>query len=484
MNWLSEFARRLGMLVHRRQFDAELEEEMRLHLELRQEEQVQSGIAADDARAAARRRFGNTTYLKEESHIAWGWEWLEKLAHDLRYGLRALRKSPSFTAIGVLTLALGIGGTTAIFSVINGILLKPLPYQKPDELIDLNHTAPGVNFPDTYPAPFLYFTYCEQGRSFQSVGLYRWDSRSVTGLTEPEEAQCLNVTAEVLPMLGVQPEVGRWFSEEDDRPGNAQTMVLTYGWWQARFGGDRSVIGRQIRVNGVLREVIGVMPASFRFLDRDAAFLLPLQLDRSKAILGQFDYPGIARLKPGVTIEQASVDIARMIPIALHNFPPSPGLTLKEFEEVRLGPKLQYLRQKLIGDIGKTLWVLMGTLGIVLLIACANIANLLLVRADGRQQELAVRAALGARWGDIARQLLMESVGPGAARRWAGSSAGVRRGSRVGGDGSCASAAIERNFDRPRGDRVGVWASAGHRSFCRGDSGDQVWRTANRKRTA
>jgi predicted permease len=413
MNWLGELARRLRMLIRRRQFDADLEEEMRLHLELRQQAEVESGLAADEARAAARRRFGNATYLKEESHIAWGWESLEKLGRDARYAERTLRKSPGFTAVAVLTLALGIGANSAIFSVINGILFKPLPYQQPDELIDLNHTAPGVSFPDADPAPFLYFTYREQGRSFQGVGLYRWDFRSVTGLTEPVEAQCLNVTEEVLPLLGVQPLLGRWFSEKDDAPGSPLTMVLTYGWWQARFGGDPAVVGRQIIVNGSSYEVIGVMPASFRLLDREVAFLLPLQLDRHKAFLGEFDYRGIARLKPGVTLEQASADIARMIPIALHSFPPSPGLTLKEFEEVRLGPKLQYLKQKLIGDIGKTLWVLLGTLGIVLLIACANVANLLLVRADGRQQELAIRAALGASWRDIARQLLMESAGLG-----------------------------------------------------------------------
>jgi predicted permease len=413
VNWLGELVRRLRMLIRRREFDADLEEEMRLHLELRQQAEVESGLAADEARAAARRRFGNATYLKEESHIAWGWESLEKLGRDARYAVRTLRKSPGFTAVAVLTLALGIGANSAIFSVINGILFKPLPYQQPDELIDLNHTAPGVNFPDADPAPFLYFTYREQGRSFQGLGLYRWDFRSVTGLTEPVEAQCLNVTAEVLPLLGVQPALGRWFSEKDDAPGSQLTMVLTYGWWQARFGGDPSVIGRQVIVNGSSYQVIGVMPASFRLLDRDVAFLLPLQLDRNKAILGEFDYRGVARLKPGVTLEQASADIARMIPIALHSFPPSPGLTLKEFEEVRLAPKLQYLRQKLIGDIGKTLWVLLGTLGIVLLIACANVANLMLVRADGRQQELAIRAALGASWRDIARQLLMESVGLG-----------------------------------------------------------------------
>jgi predicted permease len=318
-----------------------------------------------------------------------------------------------FTAITALTLALGIGANSAIFSVIDGILLRPLPYQHPDELVDLTHTAPGVNLREADLAPFLYFTYREQGRSFQSLGLYHWSFRTITGLTEPESQQGLDVTAEVLPMLGVQPELGRWFSAKDDSPGSPQTMVLMQGWWQARFGGDRSVIGRLIIVDGIARDVIGVMPANFRFLDRDAAFLLPLQFDRNKAFLGQFNYPGIARLKPGVTIEQASADIARMIPIALHSFPPQTGLTVKEFEDTRLGPKLQYLKHLLIGDIAKTLWVLMGTIGIVLLIACANVANLLLVRAEGRQQELAIRAALGAGWRDIARELLMESIALG-----------------------------------------------------------------------
>jgi putative ABC transport system permease protein len=318
-----------------------------------------------------------------------------------------------FTAIAAITLAVGIGASSAIFSVINGVLLKPLPYPHAEELVDLHLTAPGVNFPDADPAPFLYFTYRDQGRSFQSVGLYRWDTQSVTGLNEPEEAQCLNLTAEVPEMLGVQPVLGRGFSEKDTTPGSPLTMILTDGWWQARFGGDRSVIGRHILVDGISREVIGVMPAGFRFLDRDAAFLLPLQFDRNKEFLGGFAYPGIARLKPGVTIGQANADIARMIPIALHSFPPQPGLTVKEFEDVRLAPRSRYLRQMLIGDIGKTLWLLMGTIGIVLLIACANVANLMLVRAEGRQQELAIRAALGGGWRDIARYLLMESVALG-----------------------------------------------------------------------
>jgi predicted permease len=318
-----------------------------------------------------------------------------------------------FTVVTTVTLAIGIGANSAIFSVINGVLLKPLPYPHPEELIELSHAAPGVHLADAGSAPFFDFSYRDHGRSFQEVGLYRWTARTVTGLAEPETAQSLNVTAQVLPILGVRPEIGRWFSAKDDAPGSPETTILMNGWWRARFGGEVSVIGRRIVVDGIPREVIGVMPATFGLLDHETAFLLPLQFDRNKANLGQVDYRGIARLKPGVSIEQASADVARMIPIALHEFPPSPGLTLKEFEDVRFAPKLQSLGQKLIGDIATTLWVLMGTIGIVLLIACANVANLLLVRAEGRQHELAIRAALGAGWREIARELLLESVALG-----------------------------------------------------------------------
>jgi predicted permease len=405
-----QIARGLRTLTNRPAADRDIADEVESYLEHATAALEASGISPDEARRAAGMNLGNAAAVREQVR-SYGWENLIATPlSDLRCAARRLRRNPGFTMVCVLTLALGIGAVSAIFSVIDGILLKPLPYLHPDELIDLNHTAPGVNFPDADPAPFPYFTYREQGRSFQSLGLYSWDFRTVTGLTEPEEAQCLSVTAEVLPILGVQPALGRWFSQKDDAPGSPPTMLLMYGWWQRRFGGDRSVIGRQIVVNGVSHQVIGVMPANFRLLDHDAAFLLPLQFDRNKAFLGQFSYPGIARLKPGVTIAQASADIARMIPIALHSFPPQAGLTVKVFEDVRLAPKLRYLKQLLIGDIAETLWVLMGTLGIVLLIACANVANLLLVRAEGRQQELAIRAALGAGRRDIARELLVESV--------------------------------------------------------------------------
>jgi predicted permease len=405
-----QLTRGLRVLTNRRAADQDIADEVESYLEQAAQDFEAKGMSPGEARRAVRLHLGNTITVREQVR-SYGWEnVISGRVSDVRFAARRLRHNPAFTAVCVLTLAIGIGANSAIFSVINGILLKPLPYQNPDELIDLNHTAPGVNFPNADPAPFLYFTYRELGRSFQSIGLYTSESCSVRGRAEVEEAQCLDVTAEVLPMLGVEPALGRWFSETDDAPGSPPTMVLMEGSWQKRFGGDRSIIGRQIIIDGISRLVIGVMPAHFRFLDYHPEFLLPLQFDRNKAFLGQFDYPGVARLKPGVTIEQASADIARMIPIALHSFPPSPGLTVKSFEEVRLAPKLRSLKQLLVGDVGKTLWVLMGTLGFVLLIACANVANLLLVRAEGRQHELAIRAALGAGWGDIARELLTESV--------------------------------------------------------------------------
>jgi len=315
-----------------------------------------------------------------------------------------------FTLVAVATLAIGIGANTAIFSVIEGILLKPLGYPHPEELIALDHKAPGVNIDHAGMAPFLYFIYREQSRTFEDVAMWNEDTVSVTGLAEPEEVQVLEVTDGLLPLLKVQPVLGRVFSRKDDSPGSPQTVILTFGYWKARLGGDRSVIGRRILIDGGAKEVIGVLPEKFRLLDLHAAMLLPMQRDRSKTNLGQFSYQALARLKPGVALEQANADMARMIPIAMDSFPPFPGYSKAMFVEAHLAPLAVPLKQQVVGEIAGVLWVLMGTIGIVLLIACANVANLLLVRADGRRQELAIRAALGAGWVRIARELLMESV--------------------------------------------------------------------------
>jgi predicted permease len=328
----------------------------------------------------------------------------------LRQIVRGLARKPVFGAVAVLTMAIGIGANAAVFTVLEGVLLKPLPYPRADELIVLDHAAPGVNLASAGAAPFQYFTYREEARVFQDVGLWNTGTTSITGLGEPEEVPTLFVTDAILPLLGVQPMLGRVFSKIDDSPGSPQTVILTAGYWRSRFGADPSAVGRTLMVDSRPREIIGVLPDSFRFLDRTVSLIVPYRFDRSRVFIGQFSFRAIARLRPGTTIEQARADAARLVPISLSRFPPFPGGSVKLFEEARITPNFRSLKDDLIGDVRRILWVLMGTIGMVLLIACANVANLLLVRAESRQQELAIRAALGASTNRIAGELLLESV--------------------------------------------------------------------------
>ncbi len=333
------------------------------------------------------------------------------LTTQLRQVLRRLGRTPFFTAVTLLTLAVGIGGNTAIFSVLEGVLLKPLPYSLPEELVAVRLTAPGVNIKNLDLSASTYFILREQSRTFQDLGMYTGHSVNITGLGEPEHVPGLAVTDGLLPILGISPVVGRSFTRADNSPGGGDTVMLTYGYWRRKFGGDRAVIGRTITVDGKLRQIIAVLPQEFRFYDqRDLALILPLTLDRAKTFLAQFNYDAIARLKPGTSLTEANADVARMLPIVERSFPPPPGLSLKTFEDARIGPNLRPLRQDVVGEVGKVLWVLMGGLGLVLLIACANVANLLLVRAEGREQELSIRAALGASRVRIAAELFLESL--------------------------------------------------------------------------
>ena len=332
------------------------------------------------------------------------------MRNQLKHVLRRLMKSPVFTIVTLATVAIGIGANSAIFSVVNGVLLKPLPYADAERLVGVWQSAPGIGINELQLSFSDYFTFLDENRSFQELGLWDNNSVSITGLAAPEQVQSLDVTRGILPALGVQPALGRWFSAKDDSPGSPATTILTYGYWTRRFGGDASAIGRRIVVDGEAKEIIGVMPQSFRFLDQKPDLIVPFQFDRGKAMLGNFSFQGIARLKPGVSLAQANQDIARMAPIVNTKFPPPPGFSVKLFADVKILPDVHPLKQDVIGDLGKVLWVLMGSIGVVLLIACANVANLLLVRAEGRQQELAIRSSLGANWTEIARELLMESV--------------------------------------------------------------------------
>jgi len=339
---------------------------------------------------------------------------------QLRQVCRRLRRSPAFTGITILTLAVAIGANAAIFSVLNGVLLKPLPFSNPERLVGVWQTAPGIGIKQLDASPATYFTYREEERAFQDIGLWRRDTMSVTGIAQPEEVRSLSVTDGTLPILGVRPLLGRGFTRQDDLPDAPRTVILSYGYWQKRFGGDPAVLGRNLTLDGKAWEVIGVLPRSFRFMNLDASLIVPFQLDRAKVFVGNFSYRAVARLRNGVTLAAANGDVARMLPMLSAKFPPAPGMNAKMIEEARLGPDVHPLKDDVIGDVGKVLWLLMGTVGIVLFIACANVANLLLVRAEGRQQELAIRAALGASWTRVARELLLESVTLGLAGGAAG----------------------------------------------------------------
>jgi putative ABC transport system permease protein len=397
-------------LFRRNQADREWREDMEAHIDLATDAFLAQGMTPEQARAAALKQAGNLIARREEIYQMNGIGWLDSLWSDLRYALRGLRHQPTFTVTALLTLALGIGANTAIFGVLDSILIRPLSYPHADGLVGVWHTANFQGFGDSIECtPSMYFTYRDENRTFQHFGVWSSNGARVTGTAEPELPRSLVVTYGVLDALGVNPLLGRWFSQADDTPGTPETVILTYGYWQRRFGGDPSIIGRILTINAKPTTVIGVMPREFRFI-RDPELILPQRFERSEVFLGDFSYQGIARLKPGVTLAQANADQARMLKIWLSAWPPTPGFPLALFQNAKIGPKMQPLKQEVVGDISATLWVVMGTLLLVLLIACANVANLMLVRGESRQQELAIRAALGAGWGRIARAMLLESL--------------------------------------------------------------------------
>ena len=386
-----------------------LQAEIEDHISRLTADNLRAGMAPAEARRQARLKFGNVETVKEDYRDQRGLPFLETLFRDARHALRRLRATPVFTGAVVLTLALGLGANTAIFGVIDCILLRPLPYPDAARLVGVWHTAPGLpSFGGVANcSPSMYFTYRAANRSFEQFGLWSVGGARVTVAGEPELLRALFVTHGVLNALNIQPALGRWFTPADDTPGSSDTVILTYGYWQRRFNGDASVLGQPITINSKPRTVIGVMPAVFRF-QRDSDLILPHRFERNKVVLGEFSYNGIARLKPGVTIAQADSDLARMLPIWLDSWPPPPGFDAAVFREARFGPGIQPLKQEIVGNVASSLWLVMGTLALLLLIACANVANLFLVRAESRRHELALRAALGAGRARIAMEMLVE----------------------------------------------------------------------------
>lgn len=399
----------------RARWDRERLAEIESYVQIETDENIARGLGREEAEAAARRKFGNRTVIREEIYAMNTIEPLDRLARDVRYAGRMLRQNPTFAAVALLTLGIGIGANTAVFSVVDHVLVEPLPYANAGELVALRQIAPGAagltNFADGLAlSASMYFTYAEHNRTFESLGVWATDTANVTGVGEPEQVRVVAVSDGVLEALGVRAAAGRWLSRADQDPHGPRSVMLSYGYWQRRFGGERSVIGRMLRVDSDSRQIVGVMPRGFRVVNADFDLIVPVAFDRSKLILAGFGYQGLGRLKPGVTIAQADADFTRMLPIWMDSWSNGPGTNSHFYEVWRITPAIRPLKEEVVGNVASALWVVMGTIGMVMLIACANVANLMLVRVEARQQELAIRAALGAGRGRIVRELLVESV--------------------------------------------------------------------------
>jgi predicted permease len=376
--------------------DADLQKEISAHLDLETEEQQDSGLSAKEARYAASRTFGNSTIVEEDVRKAWGWLWLEQLGQDLRYGFRALWKTPGFSIVAVLSLALGIGGNVAMFSLVNGVLLRPLPYAQPQNLVRLT----GF-YPKGAMAAMQQMTATMDIAAIATNG-----EANLTGRGEAMHLTYSGVSANFFQLLGEQAQIGRVFAPGDDHPGSDQLILLSHAFWQKEFSSDPGIIGRILTIDGQGRQVIGVMPATFHFPPDDTKFWIPLRMNPadSEDFWGKGFMPLIGRLRPGATLPQAQSElhsmIARVIP--LFSFPMGKDWNSKE--------TVILLQQDFTGNVRGRLLLLLCSVAVVLLIACVNVASLLLARSASRSKEIGLRSALGAARSRLIRQFLTESV--------------------------------------------------------------------------
>src|SRR5580692_10312598 len=383
----------LGALVDSKRFDLEMDEELQMHEELKMRELRETGMTDEEARYSARRQMGNALRQREESREAWGWSWTEQRIADVGYAARTLRKNAGFTAVAILTLALGIGANTAIFSVVNGVLLRPLPYTQPERLVTIqsNQSLPDLEDIES------------QSQSFEAVGANTMQRLDYTGGAEPLQVFAITCNAELFQALRTHPALGRLLTADDDHYGAPGAVVLSHGFWTRQFGADPRVIGKSMPLSGNSYTVVGVLPANFWIPGPKGDLYASLRVVYPAAAQarGVHFLRTYLRLKPGVTLAQAQSEIDGIDKSLARAYP--------DFNQDRRS-RLMPLLEKVVGDSRPALLILFGAVGLVLMIACVNFANLLLARASSRQREIAIRSALGAGSRRLIAQMLVEST--------------------------------------------------------------------------